>query len=146
MNLIHVYTAGSTLQAGESSHDSWLQRMVLRAAHPVSIVFSIIGWTWGVFYLWRHDWVMALIAVVLARASVHLQEVADTILGRLALLHLQPFNLTIQVIGTVVLITGVWMHGTELILGGISLITVGHAFGWSHVHPGLALEESLKKP
>ena len=63
MNLIHVYTAGSTLQAGESSHDSWLQRMVLRAAHPVSIVFSIIGWTWGVFYLWRHDWVMALIAV-----------------------------------------------------------------------------------
>jgi len=152
MNLIQMYTAGFTSLARRGSDYSWLQRTVLRASHPVSIVFYIIGWTWGIFYLWHQNWILALIAVVMARAfgmiaarHAHLQEMANTTLGRLALLHLQPLNLAIQGIGAVVLITAVWMHSTELVLVGVSLIAAGHAFGWSNVHPSLALDWGPKK-
>ena len=119
-----------------------LERLVLRVVHPSFMVVYIIGGFWAILGLWRHDWLMVVGALVISRVigftlvrRVDIDAMAETILGRIALLHLNPLNLTLQVIGVFIAAFGVWQHRTETILGGLSLLTLGHGMGWSNVHP-----------
>ena len=59
---------------------------------------------------------------------------AQTTLGKLALIHFHPFNLGLQILGLLPLIYGLWMHVPEAILIGVSLIIVGHFYGWSQLN------------
>jgi hypothetical protein len=147
----NVHTGGLVTMS-RTKEFSMMQRMALRAAHPVSIIFYFVGAMWSIFYLWNQNWVFALAIFVAARAlgfaavrHTHLQEMSETLLGKMALLHLHPANLAVQFIGAIVCLAGVWMHTTETILGGASLIAAGHAFGWSKVNSSLDLttEEKL---
>jgi hypothetical protein len=62
---------------------------------------------------------------------------AQTVLGRLGLLHLEGSNLILQVAGLVVLLYGLWSHEVRMLLAGISVILLGHTQGWSRVDPRL---------
>ena len=119
-----------------------LERLVLRVAHPRYMVFYAIGSLWAILGLWRHDWTIVVGALVISRVfgfiavkDVSPQAMADTLLGKIALLHLQPVNLAVQTVGVLIACFGVWQHRTETILGGLSLLALGHGLGWAKVHP-----------
>ncbi len=118
-----------------------LQRYVLYQFHPRSLFIDSVGLIWFVYWLWHHDWVLALCTLVAARliaylsvANINLNLFAETILGRIARLHLNPFNFVNQVIGSVVLLISIWQHSIEGILIGFSIILIGHICGWTSVH------------
>ncbi len=112
----------------------------LKSFHPVAIFLNTVGFTWFLYYMWHHDWPLAVGVIalskllsVLAVMDVSPQKMADTFLGKISQLHLHPANLFIQVLGLILFVVGVWMHTTEMMLGGFSLLLLGHLFGWSKV-------------
>jgi xanthine/uracil permease len=42
-------------------------------------------------------------------------------------------NMSLQMLGLIPVVYGIWAHVPELILLGISLVFAGHTFGWSEV-------------
>lgn len=123
---------------------SWLQRTILRRFHPRSIFIDSVGFIWFTYFLWNHEWQAAIGVVVIAKIAAYLSAVnidislfSKTLLGKIALLHLHPLNLIIQLMGAIVFIYGLWDHLTEAILGGVSLILLGHLFGWSRIDESL---------
>lgn len=126
---------------------SWLERMALKRLHPVSIFIDVVAWIWGVYLLAMHNWSAALTIIILARLAalivvrgLDLQSMADTTLGKIALLHLHPVNMIMQIVGALALLWGVWIQMTVTILTGISLIFLGHVFGWSKVDSRYSLQ------
>lgn len=106
---------------------------------------DLIGMTWFFYFLWSHDWKSAIGAAVVSRAiafasvlNADPEALATTTLGRVGLLHLNPSNLATQVLGSGIAIYGTWLNQTEIILTGVSLILLGHVFGWSKVDKRLA--------
>lgn len=130
-----------------ASHDfSTLERMMLRRVHPVSIICDIVAVMWTVYFIWEHNWIAALASAIVGRAvaiaatwRLDFNEMAATVWGKIALLHLNPQNLLLQVAGGLIWIWGMWQHSTQIILSGLSLLAVGHIFGWSKVHKSLKL-------
>lgn len=121
---------------------SWFQRYFLRRFHPRSIFIDVVGFIWFTYYFWNHDWKSAVGIVIVERiiaffsvANLDVSRFSETTLGKLGLLHLHPANLAIQIFGSIILLYGIWQHSTEIILGGLSLIFLGHIFGWSKVDP-----------
>lgn len=134
-----TYTEQITSVSAQSPM-SWMQRLILRRSHPRSLFINSAGFIWFIYYFWQHNWQMAIVAVVVARIFGYLsvmdadaQALSETKLGKIALLHLHPMNLLIQVLGFAFLLYGVWLHSVELTLGGTSAVLIGHVFGWSKV-------------
>jgi hypothetical protein len=124
-----------------------MQSLILRRSHPAALTIDLVGITWFVYFLWHHQWEYAIGAALAARLTgliiswnADLTALADTVLGKLALMHLHPINLLVQVAAAAVLIWGIWSHSTPVILSGVSLFILGHAFGWQQVHPAFALK------
>jgi uncharacterized membrane protein YesL len=65
------------------------------------------------------------------------EQLAQTTLGRILLLHLHPLNLLLQVGGFSVLLYGFWVHSGLYIIFAISLILLGHMWGWHKVNAAL---------
>jgi len=89
---------------------------------------------------WNHLWVEALLTYLAARflgalavSRTDVGVLGQTLLARLALLHLHGSNLLVQTAGLLVVLYGLWMHETRLILTGVSLILLGHVQGWGRV-------------
>lgn len=132
----------------QQDYSMW-QRLILRRAHPWAMICDSIAAIWGLYFLARHDWLPALLVAVAGRVlglaltrHADIAALGQTLLGRLALLHLHPTNAALQLAGAIGLIGGVWVGDSIVILAGISVILVGHAVGWSQVHPAFA----IKKP
>lgn len=117
---------------------SFLERFILRKFHPRKIFFDFIGLTWSVYFLWNHQWPLALAASMLSGSiglisvwNVDLDKMAQTPLGRMAMLHLNPANIAIQSAGVVAGVLGIWSHSTVIMMLALSIILAGHVFGWS---------------
>jgi hypothetical protein len=125
-----------------------LQKYVLLRAHPRKIVLDVVALMWEVYFLWNGNWKAAL-GVFLAMNTIGLlpvrktnfEALAHTVWGKLALLHLQPMNLMIQLTGVVFSVSGLLRRDGLTIMTGLSLIYVGHFYGWSKVHPAFKLRE-----
>jgi hypothetical protein len=63
---------------------------------------------------------------------------SETSMGKIGLLHLHPMNLAIRLVGAVILLYGIWQRSLDLTLGGVSVIFLGHTFGWAKVDPRFA--------
>ena len=123
-----------------------LERYMLMRFHPRKVIYDVIGMTWAVYFLWNGNWQAAVAAVVVSSVIglyfVRLADpikMADTVMGRLARLHLDLRNWVIQLLGLIPLISGIWSHSTEMILAGLSIVALGHFFCWSKVNPGFRL-------
>lgn len=145
MGNVQIQTGGYAKPAAAQGL-TLIERILIRGSHPVSMIFYLVSWTWGVFFFWNQQWPLALTVVLVGRIfgylavrHAHVDAMADTTLGKIAILHAHPFNLITQTIGAVVCLTGVWMHTTETILSGISVIALGHIVGWAKVHESLDL-------
>ena len=124
------------------------ENYVLKRSHPRAIFIDAIGLIWTIYFLWGHNWQMAVGATLIGRLmaqlsvmDVNAQRMSDTVLGKIALLHLHPINLITQIVGLIVLLFGVWQHSPELSLGGVSMILLGHSYGWSKVDSRFADEK-----
>lgn len=123
------------------------QRYILRRSHPTSLFIEAAGLLWVVFFLWNHLIVEALLVLVFSRLIANViafrsntDAIAQTVLGRIALLHLQPVNMLVQIVGTLATLYGVWMHEGRIILAGLTAILLGHLIGWARVDRRLELE------
>ena len=123
---------------------TYLEKAIIRRGHPKHIILGIVGFLWTVYFLWHHNWALAL-GVVLASAilgrvvtrGTREEGLAQTVLGKIMLLHLHPMNLTVQVAGFGILLYGVWTHLPVYVLVGASLVLLGHMWGWHKVNEAL---------
>ena len=130
-----VVRVGSTVSPDVKSAEALdgIERYVIRHSHPISIYFEIVGLIWLVFFLWSHLWTEA-VAVYLAARIVGLlavygadvRSLVQTVLGKIALLHLHGINFFVQRFGSAVALYGVWLHDVRMILTGVSLVFLGH--------------------
>ena len=125
-----------------------IQKYVLLRAHPRKIFLDVVALMWEVYFLWNQNWQAALAVFVgmntiglLPVRKVNTQALSETIWGKLALLHLQPMNLLVQLTGAVFAVMGLMRHDGLTIMTGITLIYAGHFYGWSRVHPALQMQE-----
>ena len=114
--------------------------------HPRKIIFDVVGAIWATYFLWNKNWQAAMIAIVAMGGlglfftrKVDPELMSQTILGKIGLLHKHPINLTLNLIGIIPLIYGLWMHEEVVILLGLSVIIMGHFFGWSKVNSKLRM-------
>jgi hypothetical protein len=126
--------------AHQGSEFSFMERLVLRRAHPISIMIGMAGAIWAIAFLWQNNWQWALVAIIGSRLAAYLilrnanlPAIAETYIGKIGLLHLHPINLTAQSLGAAVAVYGLWTHSAEAIMAGSSVIFLGHLFGWSKV-------------
>lgn len=147
MKGITYHTSGLT-GVGERSDFTFLERIVLMRFHPISLLFSVTGLIWFSYFLWQNNWQYALAVMVAARLlalsivwRIDYKAMAATPMGKLGLLHIHPVNLVIQIAGAVAAVWALWTHSTPVLLAGISVLILGHAFGWSQVNPGFSLHE-----
>ncbi len=141
--IVHGITAVSRGVA-EVKRLGGVESYVVRNSHPISIYFQVIGSIWFAFYFWNHLWVEAILSYLASRAvgalavsRLDVKMLAQTLLGRLGLLHLEGSNLVLQLAGLIVLLYGLWSHEVRMLLTGISVILLGHTQGWSRVDPRL---------
>ena len=121
-----------------------LERIFIRRWHPRWIIPDIVGAIWGFYFLWVHNWELALAAILLSGAvgafltlGMHEERLAETTLGRIILLHLHPVNLSVQIAGIALLVYSVWIHSPVYIVVAISTILIGHMWGWNKVSEAL---------
>lgn len=117
-----------------------MQRYMLRRFHPRSLMVEIVSSIWAVYFFGQHQWLAALIAIAVGRlignllgSQMDYQEMSSTVWGKIALLHLHPMNYSIQFVGAIVAFYGIWVNATLPILSGLSIIFLGHLWGWQKV-------------
>ena len=120
------------------------QRFILRRAHPRRIFLDVAALPWEVFYLWQGRWGAALTLFVMTSvvsgitaSDADYEKISNTILGKIALLHLRPVNMFFQFSGLVFLVQGLLSHSAQSLLLGSSCVFLGHMAGWGKVHPAL---------
>jgi hypothetical protein len=119
---------------------SALQRYYVRRSHPASLFIEAAGLGWVVYFFWNHLWAEALLVLVFSRliANVvsfraNIDALVQTGVGQIALLHIQPINWFVQLVGVVALFYGIWTHEAKMILAGLSVLFLGHLIGWHRV-------------
>jgi hypothetical protein len=138
-----VIVKSQQIYAETAEHDfSWLEKFTLMCFHPRAIFVEVAGFIWSIYYFWNYNWQMSLgvfvFALVLALLSVidtNPQRLSETTIGKIGLLHLHPMNLTVRLAGAALLLYGIWQRSLEFALGGLSVIFLGHTFGWAKVDP-----------
>lgn len=131
---------GNTMTTENRAPLTRIQKYALRKVHPRKLMIDSAGLLWMTYFLWNQTMLEAIL-VMLVFSTVSLLLVrkvdphlmAETFLGRIALLHLHPGNLSIQLIGFGILVYGIWTHSIRALLLGVSVILVGHSFGWEKV-------------
>ncbi|MDO9181288.1 MAG: hypothetical protein Q7U04_02715 [Bacteriovorax sp.] len=123
-----------------------LDRYFLMRLHPRKMVFDSVGAIWAGYFLWNNNWALALSTfLVLGALGLFFTRKIDpdlmiqTTLGKIGLLHAHPINLTLNSIGVITIINGLWTHSAEIILVGLSVTLFGHFFGWSDVNSKLRM-------
>jgi hypothetical protein len=96
---------------------------------------------WVLYFLWFHNWVWAVTVLAvgmvmgeIATLGMHEDQLAQTTLGKIMLLHLHPMNVALQGAGVVLLLYTVWAHSGIGILAAVTLILLGHLRGWHRVN------------
>jgi len=131
---------GKILETPYVTNYTWLQRYALLRSHPRKLYFDMAVMVWVVNYLWQGRWGVALtlyllanVASLIAVSDSDINKLANTLYGKIVLLHVRPTNLFFHLLGYVMLIQGLLAHTTEFILIGVSSILIGHLVGWNQV-------------
>lgn len=142
-----VQVSGTFIQIRETSGLSTIQKFILMKFHPTKIFIDATAGIWSVYFLWLQKWELAVGTIIVSGIisnycvrKMDFDKMAETTLGKLALLHLHPVNLTVQILGAIPLIAGLWLHDVQYILIGSSAILLGHTFGWAKVKSGFSLK------
>jgi hypothetical protein len=123
---------------------TFLEKAFVRRGHPKHIIVAIVAAIWGFYFLWIHNWIGALAAALLSAIigriltqGLREENLAQTTLGKIMLLHLHPLNLIVQIVGSILLIYGTWIRSEICIMAAVSIILLGHLWGWHQVNDAL---------
>lgn len=123
---------------------TFLERAFVRRGRPRHAIVAVVGAIWGLYFLWIHNWIWALAAVLLSAIVARIptrgmreENLAETTLGKIMLLHMHPMNLMVQIAGIGLLIYSIWTHSAILIMAGVSIILFCHLWGWHKVNDAL---------
>lgn len=123
---------------------TYLQKTFVRHGHPRHIILAYVGLMWGVYFLWFHNWVGAVTAILLSAVlgriltdDVREENLAQTTLGKIMLLHMHPINLALQIAGLALAFYGVWIHDGMYVMVAVTVILLGHLWGWHKVNDAL---------
>lgn len=123
---------------------NFMERLALRRAHPRRIFFDMAALPWEIYYLWQGRWgvaltlfVMGSVVSMISASDADYAKMAETTLGKIALLHLRPVNVFFQLLGMVFLVQGLITHNAQSMLLGATSVFVGHIAGWGKVHASL---------
>lgn len=116
---------------------SVFRRLAINHAHPTKLVLDIVGFIWSGYFLWQNNLTVAIILGVGFSAlgsfltwNADTEELATTTFGKYVIMRLHPANLTLQIVGYVILMYGLWIHQGWVILIGVSGVSLGHLWGW----------------
>jgi hypothetical protein len=123
---------------------TFVERHMLRHGHPRQMIVGMLTMVWGSYLFWTHELVYGIAVLVaglifarLVTWRMHEEELADTTLGKILLLHLHPMNLALQTCGFIALFFGFWEHSAMYLMTGTTMILLGHMWGWHKVHQAL---------
>ena len=126
-----------SLELKKDRQMSLFRRLAINHAHPTKIVFDIVGFIWMSYFLWENQLVVGIIFGFGFSAlgsfltfNADTDELVTTAFGRYVIARLHPANLTLQTVGYVFLMYGLWVHQGWIILIGLSAVTLGHLWGW----------------
>lgn len=121
----------------EAKHMSLFRRLAINHAHPTKLILDLVGFIWVSYFLWENNLATAIIVGFGFSAlgsfltyNADTKELASTTFGRYVIARLHPANLTLQIVGYLVSMYGLWMHQGWIILVGLSSVILGHLWGW----------------
>jgi hypothetical protein len=113
--------------------DKLIRKFMLQHAHPAKFVAEILGIMWGIYFLWLHNWIAAVISSIvlflgstIALWNKPVEYLATTSLGRIMLVYSTPLNFVLYNVSALPVIYGVWTHQALYIIGGYSLMLMPH--------------------
>ena len=114
-----------------------LRRYMLQHAHPGKFIAEVLGIMWGVYFVWNHKWVWALIVGMgfFLLSTIFLwgdrfEYLGNTHLGRVMLVYINPLNFVLYNASIVPLVYGLWSHNSFFILLGVTIILLPHLWAW----------------
>jgi hypothetical protein len=120
------------------------ERIIIRNGHPHRIIVGVITFIWTLYFLWFHNLAGSALALIVggplsrfAARGMREEQLAQTTFGKILLLHLYPANVILQAVGFAVLLCSVWIHSALNIVLGVSMILLGHMWGWHKVNQAL---------
>ncbi len=123
---------------------TFLEKTVIRRGHPRNMVVGLVGLIWVVYFLWIHNWMGAVTAALLSAVfgsvltwRIPEQRLGETVWGKMMILHLHPVNAVTQLMGFSLVVYGIWLHSAVYTMTGVSLVLIGHLWGWSKVSNAL---------
>jgi hypothetical protein len=123
---------------------TFIQEFMLSRGHPRQIILHIVGGIWTIYFLWQHNWMWALgffaaseLTSEIISTQTEAEMLAQTLLGKIILLHTNPVNLFLQAAGGILLLYSVWIHSITGIMAAISVVLLGHIAGWNKVSTAL---------
>jgi len=110
-----------------------IRKYLLPHAHPVKFMAEVLGLVWGSYFLWQHQWVVALIgSTVLFVASTavlwgkDMEHLASSTLGRFSLAYATPVGFILYNLSALPLIYGLWVHNAVFIVIATVLFLLPH--------------------
>lgn len=122
---------------GKSRRLTELQKTMLVNAHPVKMIFNLIGASIGFYFLWWHQWLPALIfgfgmillGTVLSLSKIFgkydLNRLSRTFLGRLHLRYTTGIGFVLYLGGHMLIPYAFWAHSLFAALLGILFLVAG---------------------
>ena len=112
--------------------------MVLNAA-PIKQVFNYSGGAIGMYFLWDHDWISALVyclgivflgsilAAFVFRYKA--EKVADSFSGKAYLRFSTPIGFSLYLASHILIPFSFWTHNLYFVALGLALFIAGYIFG-----------------
>lgn len=110
---------------------------MLQHLHPTKFILELIGIMWATYFLWQQNWLWAVVAGFglpilgsILTWRVNTDQLRKSSYARLVLIHAHPLNILLHIVGAAITVYGLWNHQTLVILSGISVLILGHVWGW----------------
>lgn len=118
------------------------RKIALKHAVPQKLAVDIAAWAWALYFLWMNELAWGLFfglgvpAVTTVALWTHDENrYARTLVGRYILRHLYIPLMGLHALGLFIAIAAFWFHVPEMLLLGLTLTVLGHAFTPPHKVP-----------
>lgn len=116
---------------------SFMQRWALIYAHPRKVILNLVVAMWIIYFLWNRSWQPAVFAFlasgmlgIISAWYADIEALSKTTIGKVALMHLEPLNFLVQSVGIIAIVYGLWNHGIDYIMVGISIMALTVVLSW----------------
>ena len=100
-------------------------------------IAEILGVMWSMYFLWRRNWIGAVIVGVLGFLlstillwNKPIEGLATTQLGKIMAVYTTPLNFMLYNLSALPVIYGLWTHSVVFILLGYTILLLPHLWAW----------------